>query len=90
MNGDKLIRMANQIADFFKSYPEEQALAGIRDHIVAYWTPGMRSQILTALDGAAVNPLVGKALRTAQTGTSPIEKEIAGPDQLGAMESDAG
>ena len=42
MNHEKLVRMANQIADFFKSYPEEQAQAGIRDHIVAYWTPGMR------------------------------------------------
>jgi formate dehydrogenase subunit delta len=90
MNQDKLVRMANQIADFFKSYPEGEAQAGIRDHIVAYWTPGMRRQILTMLDKPGVNPLVEKALRTVSSATSPIEKEIAGPDELGPLESDAG
>jgi len=90
MNHEKLVRMANQIADFFGSYPEQQAQAGIRDHIVAYWTPGMRRQLLTALDETGLNPLVGEALRTDPTAASPIEKEIAGPDELGAMESDAG
>jgi len=90
MNHDKLVRMANQIADFFKSYPDAQAQAGIRDHIVAYWTPGMRRQILTVLDEPGLNPLVERALRTVFTATSPIEKEIAGPDELGALGSDAG
>jgi formate dehydrogenase subunit delta len=90
MNHEKLVRMANQIADFFKSYPEEQAQAGIRDHIVAYWTPGMRREILAVLEEPGLNPLVGKALRTVSNATSPIEREIAGPDELGSMESDAG
>jgi formate dehydrogenase subunit delta len=92
MNHDKLVRMANQIAGFFRSYPEDQALAGIRDHLVAFWTPGMRRQILafagTGEEG--LDPLVAKALRAFQAGESPIEKEVAGPEQVGQMGSDAG
>ncbi len=30
---DKLVRMANQIATFFRSYPEEEAVAGVQKHI---------------------------------------------------------
>ncbi|MBM6595686.1 formate dehydrogenase subunit delta [Microvirga pudoricolor] len=78
MNPDKLIRMANQIAAFFRSYPEDQAMAGIRDHMVAFWTPGMRRQILAHanLEGPGLDPLVAKALRTFQVAESPIEKGI--------------
>ena len=39
---DKLVRMANQIACFFQSYPDDEAMAGIQKHIVAFWTPKMR------------------------------------------------
>jgi formate dehydrogenase subunit delta len=92
VNTEKLIRMANQIAGFFRSYPEDNALAGIHDHLVAFWTPGMRDAIQAhALqDGTGLDPLVLKALRTDQTGASPIEKEIAGPEELGQLGSDAG
>ena len=29
----KLARMANQIADYFRSYPEDEAVAGVHEHI---------------------------------------------------------
>jgi formate dehydrogenase subunit delta len=92
MNADKLTRMANQIAGFFRSYPKDQAMAGIRDHIVAFWTPGMRRQILAhaSLGAQGLDPLVAEALRTFQVAESPIEKGVAGPDELGPMGSDAG
>jgi len=90
MNSDKLTRMANQIASFFRSYPEERAVAGIRDHIVAYWTPTMRRRLLASVDDPALDPWVGKALLGFSAASSPIEKEIAGPEKLGQMESDAG
>jgi formate dehydrogenase subunit delta len=44
----KLVRMAGQIADFFKSYPEEEAAASIADHINQFWTGRMRGDFLAA------------------------------------------
>ncbi|MBF9234511.1 formate dehydrogenase subunit delta [Microvirga alba] len=69
MGTEKLIRMANQIADFFRSYPEEEAIVGIRDHLVAYWTPDMRNSIVIYADksGGELDPLVVRALRGFQT-----------------------
>jgi formate dehydrogenase subunit delta len=92
MNIQKLIRMANQIAGFFRSYPEDKAVAGIRDHLVLFWTPGMRDAILAhaRLGGAGLDPLVAKALQAIQPGESPIEKEVAGPEKVGQLASDAG
>ena len=92
MSIEKLTRMANQIAGFFRSYPEDKALAGIRDHLVAFWTPAMRETILTHVGrgGEGLDPLVVQALRRGQPGESPIEKEIAGPEEVGQLGSDAG
>jgi formate dehydrogenase subunit delta len=92
MNSEKLIRMANEIADFFRPYPEQQAVTGIRDHLVAYWTRKMRETVLAHADhgGEGLDPLVVKALRSFKTGKSPIEKEIAGPEEVGQLGSDAG
>jgi len=92
MSTEKLVRMANQIAGFFRSYPEDKALAGIRDHLVAFWTPDMRKVILAhaGQGGAGLDPLVIKALRRVQAGESPIEKEVAGPETVGQLGSDAG
>lgn len=44
----KLIRMATEIADFFKFYPEDKAIAAIANHINRYWTPKMREEFLAA------------------------------------------
>ncbi|MCB8823062.1 formate dehydrogenase subunit delta [Microvirga rosea] len=92
MSTEKLVRTANQIASFFKSYPEEQAVAGIRDHLAAFWTPHMRDTITTYANqkGDKLEPLVIKALRTFHAAESPIEKQVAGPRELGPLESDAG
>ncbi|WP_134499484.1 formate dehydrogenase subunit delta [Microvirga pakistanensis] len=92
MSTEKLVRMANQIAAFFRSYPEDQALKGIHDHLVAYWTPGMRRTLLehAGHSGQGLDPLVVKAMSNLQTGRSPIEKEIAGPGTVGQLGSDAG
>ncbi len=34
--GEKLIRMANQIASFFRSYPDDEAMAGIAKHLESF------------------------------------------------------
>jgi formate dehydrogenase subunit delta len=92
MTTEKLVRMANQIAGFFRSYPEDKALAGVRDHLVAYWTPGMRDaiQAYAGQGGDELDPLVIRALRADQTGESPIKREVAGPEEVGQLGSDAG
>lgn len=92
MNTEKLIRMTNQIAGFFRSYPEDKAVAGIREHLVSFWTPGMRSAILAHArqGGVGLDPLVAKALHAIQRSESPIEKEAAGQEKVGRLGSDAG
>ncbi len=92
MNNEKLIRMANEIAAFFRPYPEQQAVSGIRDHLVAFWTRKMRDAVLThaVRGGEGLDPLVVKALQISSAGKSQIEKEISGPEDVGQLGSDAG
>ena len=95
MNQDaKLVRMANQIAEFFKAYPKDQAEVGIHDHIVAFWTPKMRSQldVQIAAGAAGVSPLVVGAMDpNTLTAKNPTDKEAAGPGEVGEIgASDAG
>jgi formate dehydrogenase subunit delta len=61
----KLVKMANQIGDFFKSYPEDVAVEGIRDHIAKFWNKKMRSELFAFIDTGAdtgLAPLVGQAI----------------------------
>jgi formate dehydrogenase subunit delta len=48
--GEKLVYMANQIGDFFKSYPHDQAVKGIKEHIEKFWDPRMLSQIYQIIE----------------------------------------
>jgi formate dehydrogenase subunit delta len=92
MSIEKLIQMANQIASFFRSYPEDQALKGIHDHLVAFWTPSMRKELLSyaGQDDGKLDSLVSKAMVDAPSAKNPIEKEVAGPETVGELGSDAG
>lgn len=60
----KLARMAGQIAGFFKSYPEAEAVPAIADHINQFWSRRMRVDFVSAFrpGNAALDPLVSKAL----------------------------
>ncbi len=40
-----MLHMANQIALFFASYPKEEAVAGVTEHLRKFWEPRMRKQI---------------------------------------------
>jgi formate dehydrogenase subunit delta len=62
---EKLVHMANQIGDFFKSYPEETAVEGIREHIAKFWNRKMRNDLFDYLDISGtftLQPLVEKAI----------------------------
>lgn len=87
---DKLVRMANQIASFFRSYPIDEATAGVHDHIVDFWSPSMRRDILARADrdAAGLDPLVVAALHRIGRGPSPTAREVAGPAEAGAMGAD--
>jgi formate dehydrogenase subunit delta len=58
-----MIRMANQIATFFKSYSREEAIQEISTHINSFWEPRMRVQFFAYLDkgGTGFDPLVVEA-----------------------------
>ena len=60
----RLIVMANQISGFFQPYPQEEAIAGIADHIAKFWDAKMRARILDYLDmdGVKLEPVVREAL----------------------------
>lgn len=69
----KLAHMANQIGDFFNSYPEAEAVAAIADHINQFWTKRMREEFRSGFekDASALSPLVRQArakIRPASSG----------------------
>jgi formate dehydrogenase subunit delta len=45
-----MVRMANQIGGFFKSYSDAESLEGISDHINKFWEPRMRRDLFALLD----------------------------------------
>lgn len=65
MSPDKMVRMANQIATFFKSQPGEEAAARIAAHLGDFWEPRMRRQLLDhiAAGGEGLDPLVTEAAK---------------------------
>jgi formate dehydrogenase subunit delta len=50
MSIEHLVRMANDIADYFRSEPDrEAAIAGVSNHMKKFWDPRMRRQIAAHL-----------------------------------------
>jgi formate dehydrogenase subunit delta len=47
MNAERLIAMANDIANFFAAEPDrEAAIEGVSNHFKRFWEPRMRKQIV--------------------------------------------
>jgi formate dehydrogenase subunit delta len=66
MHIETLIKMANDISDFFNSESDKELAAeGVKNHIKRSWDPRMRSQIIAYCqqDGKALNPLAQKAVQ---------------------------
>ncbi|MDY0882036.1 formate dehydrogenase subunit delta [Dongia soli] len=66
-NTETLIRMANQIGDFFNAYPEAEAVPQIATHIRKFWDPRMRKAILAHIadhQGEGLKPHVLQALKS--------------------------
>lgn len=88
----RLVRMANDIANFFRPYSDEEAAKGVHEHIRAFWTPKMRDELLgyAASGGQGIQPRVLLAIERLRTPPSVIHKAVAGPEELGEATSDAG
>jgi len=66
MDVDRLVSMANRIATFFESMPDEEAArSGVREHLGKYWAPVMRAQPLEHMrsGGAGLHPLAPVSAR---------------------------
>ena len=67
---EKLVKMANQIGDFFKSYPEATAVEGVREHIAKFWNRKMRDEFFAHLDKGGekeLQPVVAAAVKKLRT-----------------------
>lgn len=65
MNVQNLVKMANQIGQFFESEPDQQrAIQDVAKHIKRFWDPGMRREIVAYADqgGAGLLPIVREAI----------------------------
>jgi formate dehydrogenase subunit delta len=52
MNIERLVRMANDIGNFFKSEPDHAvAVDGVASHLKRFWDPRMRKEIVAYVDG---------------------------------------
>jgi len=64
MDSDKMVRQANQIAQYFSAYPQARAEEGVRGHIRKFWEPRMRAQLIEYYEsgGEGLHPLVRTAV----------------------------
>ncbi|MBF9046879.1 formate dehydrogenase [Rhodobacterales bacterium LSUCC0031] len=66
MSHDKLIRMANQIASFFKTQPGNDQAERVAAHLKDFWGPEMRAALKAEAeartDAGALDELVRRAL----------------------------
>ncbi|BBN54494.1 hypothetical protein TRE132_26190 [Pseudomonas chlororaphis subsp. aurantiaca] len=71
MSSESLIKMANQIAQFFASEPDKaQAVRSVRQHLKSFWTPAMRRELAAwevTHPGTALHPLAQAALKEEET-----------------------
>ncbi|MDA0962304.1 MAG: formate dehydrogenase subunit delta [Proteobacteria bacterium] len=60
MAPEKMVRMANQIATFFKTQPGSDAAEKVAAHLRDFWEPGMRGQLRAhvAAGGEGLDPVV--------------------------------
>jgi formate dehydrogenase subunit delta len=61
---EKLVRMANQIGNFYAAMPEKEATEGAATHLRRFWTPKMIREITAfAAEGrSGLNPTAAHAV----------------------------
>jgi formate dehydrogenase subunit delta len=66
MHIEKLVSMANDIADFFNAESDKELAAeGVKKHILRAWDPRMRKAIIQyyQTNGEGLNPLAARAVK---------------------------
>jgi formate dehydrogenase subunit delta len=65
MTSQHMVHLANQIALFFASYPKDEAVQGVADHIQMFWERRMKQQIVKYVDegGAGLHELALEAVK---------------------------
>jgi formate dehydrogenase subunit delta len=55
----RLVTMANQIAAFFRPYPEDEAIKGTYEHLIQFWDPRMRVKMIAHVEagGEGLSPI---------------------------------
>ncbi len=83
MQSSDLVRMANQIAAYFESYPKQEALDGIAMHIHSFWEPRMRNALKAYLDtgGEGLSPLFLESMDAYFKGPKSPVKQAAVQNQ---------
>jgi formate dehydrogenase subunit delta len=80
----KLVYMANQIGTFFATQDRKNASGKIAEHILKFWDPRMRAQIMAhvASGGAGLDPQALEAIRLleAQNSGRPEPREKGAVD----------
>lgn len=78
MTTQRLVHMANQVASFFGSYTEPEAIDGTFNHLKSFWDPRMRREIeahLAKTGGAGLSPIALAAIkRLAEKDTAATKK----------------
>ena len=69
---DKLVRMANQIGDFYAAMPEREATEGAASHLQTYWTPKMIREIIAFADQgpSGLNAVAARAVESLKQSAS--------------------
>jgi formate dehydrogenase subunit delta len=70
---DRLVRMANQIGDFYASMSEREAAAGVASHLRMYWTPKMIREIIAFADQGhpGLNAVAARAVQSLKETATP-------------------
>ncbi len=78
-----LVKMANQIGDFFSAYPDrDEVVKSIATHLKNSWDPRMRRQLIAYVDdsgGPDLNEPVRLAVLNLES-PSPVTSEAPGDD----------
>ena len=71
---DNIIRMANQIAAYYKPYGHDDALNGVTNHLQKFWEKRMRLQLHDYIDsgGSGLDPLVLEAEKRLERPIAPV------------------
>lgn len=90
MDAAKLVRMANQIGQFFASQRHTDAASAIADHLRKFWEPRMRATLIAHLDagGTGLDGPVRKAVDLLKPNRPlPPEETLQAQDQQAEAQS---